>query len=169
MTWRDMTWHHMTWHDMTCFDLKWHATYHDMTWLTCHSPRGSRVRFFGSFARCLCCKRNFNYLSCLCSRNCGAGRPQVELCPIFLRCFCFETWIFWVFLCVWVQVVQEALDRAQVGRTSLVIAHRLSTIQNADNIIVIHKGVVVEQGTHSELIAQNGIYYRLHLAQSRKK
>jgi len=69
----------------------------------------------------------------------------------------------------WVQVVQEALDRAQVGRTSVVIAHRLSTIQNADKIIVIHKGVLVEQGTHLELIAHNGIYNKLHQAQSRKK
>jgi len=66
-------------------------------------------------------------------------------------------------------VVQEALDRAQVGRTSVVIAHRLSTIQNADKIIVIHKGAVVEQGTHSELIAQSGIYCKLHQAQARKK
>jgi len=67
------------------------------------------------------------------------------------------------------QVVQEALDQAQVGRTSLVIAHRLSTVQNADKIIVIHNGQMAEQGTHSELIARNGIYYKLHLAQSRKK
>jgi len=67
------------------------------------------------------------------------------------------------------QVVQEALDKAQIGRTSLVIAHRLSTIQNADKIVVIHNGTVTEQGTHSELIANNGIYYKLHLAQSRKK
>ena len=66
-------------------------------------------------------------------------------------------------------MVQEALDQAQVGRTSLVIAHRLSTIQNADKIIVIHNGKVAEQGTHSELMAQNGIYYKLHVAQSRKK
>ena len=66
-------------------------------------------------------------------------------------------------------MVQEALDRAQLGRTSLVIAHRLSTIQNADKIVVIHKGVVAEQGTHSELIAHNGIYCKLNQAQSRKK
>ena len=66
-------------------------------------------------------------------------------------------------------MVQEALDRAQVGRTSIVIAHRLSTVQNANKIVVIHKGGVVEQGTHSELIAHNGIYYKLHQAQSRKK
>ena len=69
----------------------------------------------------------------------------------------------------WLQVVQDALDQAQIGRTSLVIAHRLSTIQNADKIVVIHNGSVAEQGTHSELMSRNGIYYKLHLAQSRKK
>ena len=66
-------------------------------------------------------------------------------------------------------MVQEALDQAQVGRTSIVIAHRLSTVQNADKIIVIHNGALAEQGTHPELLARNGIYYKLHLAQSRKK
>ena len=65
--------------------------------------------------------------------------------------------------------MQDALDQAQIGRTSLVIAHRLSTIQNADKIVVIHNGSVAEQGTHSELMSRNGIYYKLHLAQSRKK
>jgi len=67
------------------------------------------------------------------------------------------------------QVVQEALDRAQVGRTSLVIAHRLSTIQNADKIVVVHNGRVAEQGPHSQLLSNNGIYYQLHLAHSRRK
>ncbi len=67
------------------------------------------------------------------------------------------------------QVVQEALDKARVGRTSIVIAHRLSTIQNADIIAVIHNGVVVEQGNHYELIAKKGYYYRLQKAQNRKK
>jgi ABC-type multidrug transport system fused ATPase/permease subunit len=65
--------------------------------------------------------------------------------------------------------VQEALERAQQGRTSLVIAHRLSTIQNANLIIVIRNGVVAEQGTHSELLALRGLYYRLQLAQARKR
>jgi len=66
------------------------------------------------------------------------------------------------------QVVQEALDRAQVGRTSLVIAHRLSTIQNASRIVVIHHGIVAESGTHAELMAQRGLYYRLQQAQALK-
>ncbi|UJR24177.1 hypothetical protein I4U23_027143 [Adineta vaga] len=59
------------------------------------------------------------------------------------------------------KLVQEALDKAQQNRTTVIIAHRLSTIQNADVICVIHKGKLVEKGTHEELIAQNGRYYRL--------
>ena len=59
-------------------------------------------------------------------------------------------------------VVQEALDKAREGRTSIVIAHRLSTIQSADCIIVVTKGQVAEVGTHSELIARGGIYYKLY-------
>jgi len=48
------------------------------------------------------------------------------------------------------------------GRTSVIIAHRLSTIQNVDWILVLHKGEVREMGTHSELLAKKGIYYRLY-------
>ena len=59
------------------------------------------------------------------------------------------------------QVVQEALDQAREGRTCVVIAHRLSTIRNADCIAIIHRGEVKEVGTHSELIAKRGIYYKL--------
>ncbi|MDQ3111919.1 MAG: ABC transporter ATP-binding protein/permease [Bacteroidota bacterium] len=60
------------------------------------------------------------------------------------------------------RLVQEALDQLMVGRTSFVIAHRLSTIRNADKIMVIEKGVVVESGTHDELIAiDNGLYRSL--------
>ncbi|KAH9643704.1 hypothetical protein HF086_001814 [Spodoptera exigua] len=60
------------------------------------------------------------------------------------------------------KIVQEALDRASEGRTSLIIAHRLATIQTADMIVVITKGVVAEKGTHKELIAKNGVYARLY-------
>jgi ABC-type multidrug transport system fused ATPase/permease subunit len=66
-------------------------------------------------------------------------------------------------------VVQEALDKAQQGRTSLIIAHRLSTIQHADCILVIHDGKVVEKGTHSQLMALNGIYHRLNKAQAQQE
>uniref|UniRef100_A0A8C5AE39 ATP-binding cassette, sub-family B (MDR/TAP), member 4 n=1 Tax=Gadus morhua TaxID=8049 RepID=A0A8C5AE39_GADMO len=59
------------------------------------------------------------------------------------------------------KVVQEALDQASQGRTCIVVAHRLSTIQNADRIVVFQDGVVVEQGTHQQLLAQKGFYHTL--------
>ncbi|KAA0184395.1 hypothetical protein HAZT_HAZT005363 [Hyalella azteca] len=59
-------------------------------------------------------------------------------------------------------VVQEALDKAQAGRTSIVIAHRLSTIQGADTIAVISSGKLVESGTHDQLMARNGHYAQLY-------
>jgi ATP-binding cassette, subfamily B, multidrug efflux pump len=61
--------------------------------------------------------------------------------------------------------VRDALARMVEGRTSLVIAHRLSTIQRADKIIVMHKGQVREMGTHQELLANRGIYYKLYQLQ----
>ncbi len=63
------------------------------------------------------------------------------------------------------QLIQKALDRLLDGRTSIVIAHRLSTIQKADRILVMHKGEIREIGTHQELLAERGIYYRLYLLQ----
>jgi len=59
------------------------------------------------------------------------------------------------------KLVQEALDRLMVGRTSIVIAHRLSTIVDSDQIIVVQNGRIVERGTHDELIRMNGVYKRL--------
>ena len=63
------------------------------------------------------------------------------------------------------KVVQEALDKARQGRTSIVIAHRLSTIYNSDVIAVIHEGEVIESGTHSELIDLKEAYYHLNTVQ----
>jgi len=61
--------------------------------------------------------------------------------------------------------VREALNKLVEGRTSVVVAHRLSTIQRADKIIVMHKGKVREMGTHQQLLAQHGIYYKLYQLQ----
>jgi ATP-binding cassette subfamily B protein/subfamily B ATP-binding cassette protein MsbA len=60
------------------------------------------------------------------------------------------------------QVIQKALATLLKGRTSFVIAHRLSTITNADKIVVIHDGKIIEQGTHTELLANQGMYYDLY-------
>jgi ATP-binding cassette subfamily B (MDR/TAP) protein 1 len=67
------------------------------------------------------------------------------------------------------KVVQEALERVMVGRTSVVVAHRLSTIQNCDQITVLDKGIVVEKGTHSSLMSKglSGAYYSLVSLQQR--
>ena len=67
------------------------------------------------------------------------------------------------------RVVQEALDRLMIGRTSFVIAHRLSTIKNADKIMVLEKGCLVEEGSHEELMAADGLYAHLYQIQYRSK
>jgi len=61
--------------------------------------------------------------------------------------------------------VRDALSRMVEGRTSVIIAHRLSTIQRADKIVVMHKGQVREMGSHQQLLAQHGIYYKLYQLQ----
>lgn len=66
------------------------------------------------------------------------------------------------------KLVQQALDKLMIGRTSFVIAHRLSTVQRADMIVVLDKGRIVEQGTHSELLASGGLYSTLYQVQFRE-
>lgn len=67
------------------------------------------------------------------------------------------------------QLIQGAIEKLLQGRTSIVIAHRLSTIQKADRIIVMHKGEIREMGTHQELLALNGIYFKLYQLQYKEQ
>ena len=63
------------------------------------------------------------------------------------------------------QLIQRAIERVMRDRTSIVVAHRLSTVQNADRIIVLHHGEIREQGTHQELLAERGLYWKLYKLQ----
>jgi ATP-binding cassette subfamily B protein len=63
--------------------------------------------------------------------------------------------------------IQKALDNLVQGRTTIAIAHRLSTLHRADRLVVLDRGVVVEEGGHDELMASQGAYYRLYEAQAR--
>ena len=65
-------------------------------------------------------------------------------------------------------VIREALEVLMRGRTTVAIAHRLSTIQDMDRILVLHKGVLRESGTHQELLSQRGIYFKLYQLQFRE-
>lgn len=64
------------------------------------------------------------------------------------------------------EAIGVALDKMRKGRTTIAIAHRLSTIQDADQILVLHKGEIVERGNHQELLAQKGLYYKMYLLQN---
>ena len=66
------------------------------------------------------------------------------------------------------ELVQKAMDKLSEGKTSFIIAHRLSTIKNADLILVINDGNIIEQGNHEELIKQNGFYAELYNSQFQK-
>jgi ATP-binding cassette, subfamily B, bacterial MsbA len=60
------------------------------------------------------------------------------------------------------RIIQAALERLMQNRTTLVIAHRLSTVENADRIVVMDAGEIVEQGSHQQLLSQTGLYAQLH-------
>ena len=62
-------------------------------------------------------------------------------------------------------LIQEAFEKLMKGRTSFIIAHRLSTIRTADLILVMDKGNIVEHGTHDQLMAHKGLYYKMLMAQ----
>ncbi|GAH87434.1 unnamed protein product, partial [marine sediment metagenome] len=64
------------------------------------------------------------------------------------------------------KLIQEALDRLIEGRTAIIIAHRLSTIKHMDRILVLHKGRLVEEGSHTELVKKRGIYAQLYRMQA---
>ena len=67
------------------------------------------------------------------------------------------------------RIIQQAFDRLLEGRTSFVIAHRLSTIRNADQVMMLKAGEIVERGTHNELLAKQGAYYELYMSQFRRE
>ena len=66
-------------------------------------------------------------------------------------------------------MIQKAFDQLLKGRTSFVIAHRLSTIRNADMILVLQAGKIIERGKHNDLLAKRGFYYDLYMSQFKKQ
>ena len=74
-------------------------------------------------------------------------------------------WILVAYVYFYLHPIQEAMDKLMVGRTSFVIAHRLSTIKNADMILVMKDGDIIESGNHEELLNQKGFYAELYNSQ----
>jgi ATP-binding cassette subfamily B protein len=62
--------------------------------------------------------------------------------------------------------IQSSLEKMRLGRTTIAIAHRLSTIQDAELILVLHQGEIVERGSHQELLASKGLYHKMYLLQN---
>jgi ATP-binding cassette subfamily B protein len=67
------------------------------------------------------------------------------------------------------RLIQAALEKLLAGRTSFVIAHRLSTIRNADQVLVVNEGRIIERGKHDELLARKGFYHDLFMSQFRRQ
>src|SRR5690606_40605007 len=67
------------------------------------------------------------------------------------------------------RIIQAAFEKLLEGRTSFVIAHRLSTIRNADQVLMLRDGEIIERGTHDELLARRGAYYDLYMSQFRRE
>jgi ATP-binding cassette subfamily B protein len=67
------------------------------------------------------------------------------------------------------RLIQKAFDQLLKSRTSIVIAHRLSTIVNADQILVLDEGQIIERGRHGELMEKHGFYYNLYMSQFKKQ
>ena len=66
------------------------------------------------------------------------------------------------------RLIEDAMEKLLVGRTTLIIAHRLSTVRRADRLVVVDRGRIVEQGTHAALLARGGLYARLYQRQFRE-
>ena len=92
-----------------------------------------------------------------------------KIFTVYALKLCLSKPVLWYVFLFLLQLVQQALDQAQEGRTCIVIAHRLSTVQNADVIYVIDNGQIVEFGNHQQLLNKHGVYAQLVSAQQLSK